>query len=203
MSSPGSGRRAYGLLVRRLVALVAFLALLASAGDAAAQADPASGRPGRLLAVAPVVGSHYNPCAPGGLQFDFPPAGYPCWQAWLGSAASPTVGRSPALRRRAPLVTLTRRIYRGWLPTDQFVLAVQRSITLRIGRRTRAVRFPAWSEVTSAGFGYQTVIYTLVWRSAASGAMLGSRSHAVQRYVCQTHFPCTPGWRWVWLSDTD
>jgi hypothetical protein len=187
----------------RILPLLACLAVLASLGAADARADYARGRPGALLAVGPVVGSHYNPCAPGGLRFDVPAVGYPCWQAWLGSAASPTVGRSPRLPRSAQLVTLTRSIYRQWLPSDPVVLALQRSVTLRIGARTRAVRFPAWSEVTSAGFGYQTVLYTLVWRSARTMASVGVRIHVVRNYRCQTYFPCTTGWQWVWLGDTD
>jgi hypothetical protein len=189
--------------VSRILVLVASLALVAAVGAADARADYTRGRPGPLLAVGPVVGSHYNPCAPGGLRFDVPAPGYPCWQAWLGSAASPTVGRSPRLPRSAQLVTLTRSIYRQWLPTDPVTLALQRSITLRIGPRTRAVRFPAWSEVTSAGFGYQAVLYTLVWRSARSRASVGVRIHVARAYRCQTYFPCATGPEWVWLADPD
>jgi hypothetical protein len=195
-------RASYGDPVRRILVLLACLSLLASVSAADARADYARGRPGALLAVASVVGSHYNPCAPGGLRFDVPVVGYPCWQAYLGSTASPTVGRSPRLPGKAQLVTLTRSIYRQWLPSDPVTLALQRSVTRRIGPRTRAVRFPAWSEVTSAGFGYQTVLYTLVWRSARTRAVVGVRIHVARNYRCQTNFPCATGSQWIWLGDT-
>lgn len=186
---------------RWLLALLTFAAL-AAAAPVPAFGGAASGRPGRILDIAAVDGSHYNPCAPGGLEFDFTPAYYPCWQAWLASPASPRVGRSRALRRHTQFVTLTRRIYRTWLPTDPFALSVERSVTQRIGPRGRTTRFPAWTEVTDTGFGYHTVLYTLVWQSA-SGRVLGKRTKAVADYRCQTQFPCGNGWQWIWLGDTD
>jgi hypothetical protein len=130
--------------VTRILTLIASLALLAAA-TTDARADHVVGRPGAILAVAPVVGSHYNPCAPGGLYFSVLPGGYPCWQAYLGSSASPTVGRSPRLPRGAQRVTVTRSIHRWW-PGQPMTVALQRTVTGVMGPRTRAMRFPAWAE---------------------------------------------------------
>jgi hypothetical protein len=187
--------------VTRILALIASLALLVAVATDA-RADYVVGRPGAILAVAPVVGSHYNPCAPGGLYFSVLPGGYPCWQAYLGSAASPTVGRSPRLPRGAQRVTVTRSIHRWW-PGQPMSVALQRTVSGQMGPRTRALRFPAWAEVTSAGFGYQVVVYTVVWRSARTGAGLGTRIHVVPSYRCQSNFACSTGYQWVWLSDPD
>jgi hypothetical protein len=55
-----------------------------------------------------------------------------------------------------------------------------------------------WSEITSTGFGYHAVI--VAWRSR-SGRLLGVRTHAVDRFVCQTRVACTTGPQWIWLGD--
>jgi hypothetical protein len=162
-----------------------FFALTGSAS--AFTYDGRSGRPGSLVTIYKVQGSHWNTCQP-----------YSCWTTWLYSPG-PWVSRSPATSG-AQQIYASFKLYRwnsGW--------SYQTTSTPRatIYRGYSKIRLPAYNVWPyPAGSEHWSVYITFRWYTAG-GRWLGTRHIDMDEfrdYACSTHFYCRVGNGWVYLS---
>lgn len=110
---------------------------MVSAAPAAAVTEVTSGRPGRTTVHTPMLTIRDN-------QVFLQPGLIMSYKSFATNGA--TVGRSPRGRRKARVQTVwAQYTLQSWDGTSWVNYQVSEAYSRRMGRRTRAVTFPAWS----------------------------------------------------------
>jgi hypothetical protein len=184
---PGRRRRRLGALV---VVLTMVLTMVPASPAGAYKVSASKGRPGKLLTVYQVQGSHFDLC--GGMP-------YQCFSPWLHNPGL-VVERSPATKARQE-VRATYQIQR-W-NGSQWVHQTSQTPRVSVPKGVRRVQLPAMSVFPTGGKGWLRASRVKVQWLNGKGKPLGHRiirfAHAGD-YVCATRFPCEVGRGAVWLG---